>query len=135
MDNAPYHSVKSDKAPTSSTKKADIIQWLEDKGETVGRTMIERELLDIVKKIKPLHDGFVIDEIANVHTKTILRLPPYYCELNPIELVWSTIKNHVRMNNTTFKLPDVKKLLIKEIERVDEDMRKNLIRHAIAEKK
>jgi len=28
MDNAPYHSVKIDKAPTSATKKADIIKWL-----------------------------------------------------------------------------------------------------------
>jgi transposase len=98
-----------DKAPTASTKKADIIQWLENKGEVVDRTMIIRELLDIVKKIKPQHEKFVIDEIANAQNKTILRLPPYHCELNPIELAWSSIKNHVRLNNTTFKLPDVKK--------------------------
>ncbi|XP_050066442.1 uncharacterized protein LOC126555585 [Aphis gossypii] len=65
MDNASYHSVKLDKAPTASTKKADIIQWLENKGEVVDRTMIIRELLDIVKKIKPQHEKFVIDEIAN----------------------------------------------------------------------
>lgn len=133
MDNASYHSVKLDKAPTVSTKKADIIQWLENKGEVVDRTMIIRELLDVVKKIKPLHDKFVIDEIANAQNKTILRLPPYHCELNPIELAWSSIKNHVRMNNTTFKLPDVKKLLIEGIERVDADMWKNFIRHTITE--
>ncbi|XP_060846258.1 uncharacterized protein LOC132925918 [Rhopalosiphum padi] len=133
MDNASYHSVKLDKAPTASTKKADIIQWLENKGEVVDRTMIIRELLDIVKKIKPQHEKFVIDEIANAQNKTILRLPPYHCELNPIELAWSSIKNHVRMNNTTFKLPDVKKLLIEGIERVDADMWKNFIRHTILE--
>jgi len=133
MDNASYHSVKLDKAPTASTKKADIIQWLENKGEVVDRTMIIRELLDIVKKIKPQHEKFVIDEIANAQNKTILRLPPYHCELNPIELAWSSIKNHVRMNNTTFKLPDVKKLLIEGIERVDADMWKNFIRHTITE--
>ncbi|KAE9521448.1 hypothetical protein AGLY_018148 [Aphis glycines] len=133
MDNASYHSVKLDKAPTASTKKADIIHWLENKGEVVDRTMIIRELLDIVKKIKPQHDKFVIDEIANAQNKTILRLPPYHCELNPIELAWSSIKNHVKMNNTTFKLPDVKKLLIEGIERVDADMWKNFIRHTITE--
>jgi len=37
------------------------------------------------------------------------------------------------MNNTTFKLPDVKKLLIEGIERVDADMWKNFIRHTITE--
>jgi len=133
MDNASHHSVKLDKAPTASSKKADIIQWLESKGEAVDRTMIIRELLDIVKKIKPLHEKFVIDEIADAHNKTILRLPPYHCELNPIELAWSSIKNHVRTNNTTFELPDVEKLLNEGIERVGADMWKNFIRHTIAE--
>jgi len=74
MDNASHHSVKLDKAPTSSTKKADIIQWLEDKGEVVDRTMVVRELL-LVKQIKPLHEKFVIDEIAKAQYKTILQLP------------------------------------------------------------
>ncbi|XP_060873383.1 uncharacterized protein LOC132947190 [Metopolophium dirhodum] len=133
MDNASYHSVKLDKAPTSSTKKADIIQWLEDKGEVVDRTMIVRELLDVVKKIKPLNDKYVIDEIAKAQNKTILRLPPYHCELNPIELAWSSVKHHVRMNNTTFKLPDVKNLLIEGIQRVDADMWKNIIKHTTTE--
>lgn len=73
MDNTPYHSMKLVKAPTSSTKKADIIQWLENKGKAVDhRIIIVRQLLDIVKQIKPLHDKFVIDEIAN--NKTILGL-------------------------------------------------------------
>jgi len=133
MDNASYHSVKLDKVPTASTKKADIIQWLENKGEVVDSTMIIQELLDIVKKIKPPHNKFVIDEIANAHNKKIVRLPPYHCELNPIELAWSSIKNYISINNTTFKLSDVKKLLDEGIERVDADMGKNFIRHTIAE--
>ncbi|GBP70621.1 hypothetical protein EVAR_98201_1 [Eumeta japonica] len=41
----------------------------------------------------------------------VLRLPPYHCELNPIELVWADIKGHVARNNTIFKIADVKKLL------------------------
>jgi len=95
MDNASYHYVKLDKASTSSTKKADIIQWLEDKGEVVERTMVVRELLLVVKQIKPLHEKIVMDEIAKAQNKTILRLPPYHCELNPIELAWSSVKHHV----------------------------------------
>jgi len=77
----------------------------------------------------------VIDELAKASNKTILRLPPYHCELNPIELAWSSVKNHVKINNTTFKLPDVKNLLIEGIERVDQVMWKNFIEHTKKEEK
>lgn len=98
--------------------------------------MVVRILLDIVIKIKPLHDKLVIDEIANAHNKTILRLPPHHCKLNPIELAWLWIKNHVRMNNTTFLTTRYKKkILIHGMETVDENMWKNFIRHTIAEEK
>lgn len=37
------------------------------------------------------------------HGVSILRLPPYNCELNPIDLVMSQVKRHVAMNNTIKK--------------------------------
>lgn len=130
MDNASYHSVKVDKVPTSNTRKADIIQWLESKGEVVDRHMVIPQLLLIVKRLKTLHKPtYVIDELVKASNHTVLRLPPYHCELNPIELAWSSVKNHVRMNNTTYKLPDVKNLLIEGINRVDANMWKNFIKH------
>jgi len=129
MDNAPYHSVKCEKIPNKSTHKADIIKWLEDKGEVIDRPMVITELLDIVNRIKPKYDKYAIDELVKTHNRTILRLPPYHCELNPIELAWSSVKNHVKMNNTTYKLSDVKTLLMEGIERVDDTMWKNFISH------
>lgn len=47
---------------------------------------------------------------ANIHI--VLRLPLYHCELNPIELAGSSVKNHVWINNKTFKLPDVNILIL-----------------------
>ncbi|CAI6370309.1 unnamed protein product [Macrosiphum euphorbiae] len=91
--------------------------------------MVIPQLLAIVRRIKPLHDKYVIDELAKQHNRTVLRLPPYHCELNPIELAWSSVKNYVKMNNTSYKLPDVKKLLIEGINRVDDTMWKNFISH------
>jgi len=35
MDNAPYHSVKKEKIPNTTTKKVDIIKWLQEKGEII----------------------------------------------------------------------------------------------------
>lgn len=37
MDNTPYHFVKLDKAPICATKKADIIKWLQYKGEVIDK--------------------------------------------------------------------------------------------------
>ena len=36
-----------------------------------------------------------------------MRLPPYHCELNPIELIWSQIKGYVVRQNNVFKLKSV----------------------------
>ncbi|CAI6371367.1 unnamed protein product [Macrosiphum euphorbiae] len=129
MDNAPYHSVKCEKIPNKSTRKGDIIKWLEEKGEVIDRPMVITELLEIVNRIKPMHDKYAIDELVKTHNRTILRLPPYHCELNPIELAWSSVKNHVKMNNTTYKLSNVKQLLMEGIEKVDDTMWKNFISH------
>lgn len=112
MDNAPYHSVKAEKIPNTNTRKPDIIKWLEEKGEVIDRPMLIAELLDIVKQIKPRYDEYLIDELVKSHNRKILRLPPYHCELNPIELAWAAVKGHVKKNNTTYKLCGVKTLLV-----------------------
>jgi len=133
MDNAPYHSLKIDKAPTFMTEKADIIKWLEDKNEIVDTHMVIPELLEIVKRVRPHHEKYAIDEIAKRYDCIILRIPPNHCELNPIELAWASIKNYVRMNNTTNKLADVEQLLIEGIERVKPNMWKDFIKQTEAE--
>ncbi|PSN38202.1 hypothetical protein C0J52_20747, partial [Blattella germanica] len=38
---------------------------------------------------------------AKNHGHEVLRLPPYHCTLNPIELVWARLKTSVRRNNVT----------------------------------
>lgn len=74
---------------------------------------------------------YVIDEFAKEYNKIVLRLPSYYCELNPIEPAWSSVKYYVRINNTTFKLPDVKQLLIRGVEYVTAEMWTNFVGHVI----
>lgn len=75
----------------------------------------------------------MIDELAKENNKIVLRLLPCRCELNPIELAWSSVKHHVKMNNTTYKLPDLKILLNESVEQVTLKMWKNFISHVIKE--
>ena len=52
----------------------------------------------------------MIDSLLALNGHSVLRLPPYSPELNPIELVWADIKQWVGSHNTTFKLQDMKEL-------------------------
>jgi len=133
MDNAPYHSVKKETFPQSSWKKEKIIQWLTIRGKIIDQRMVKDRLLEEAQEFRTDCNKYVIDELAKENNKIVLRLPPYHCELNPIELAWSCVKQYVKMNNTTYKLPDVKQLLIEGVERVSPDMWKNFISHVIKE--
>jgi len=113
-------------------RKHKIVQWLEDKNVVVDRKMVKLELMQKVKEIRTT-EKYAIDEKAMESNKIVLRLPPYHCELNPIELAWSVIKNHVKQNNTTFKLNDVRQLLIDGVQRVTPEMWANFVKHTIKE--
>jgi len=49
-------------------------------------------------------------------------------------LAWANVKDHVKKNNTSYKLNDVKTLLLEGIERVDKNnMWKNFVKHTMEE--
>ncbi|XP_050065224.1 uncharacterized protein LOC126554173 [Aphis gossypii] len=97
MDNAPYHSVRTEKIPTSSTKKEDIISWLISKNVVIDqKIMFKPQLLAKVKEIKGQYMSYVVDNMAKDAGHNVLRLPPYHCELNPMELAWAMVKGYVK---------------------------------------
>ncbi|XP_076678743.1 uncharacterized protein LOC143374475 [Andrena cerasifolii] len=126
MDNAPYHSAKQERCPVTSWKKTQIREWLTSKGIRMPDNALKWQLLDEVRRIKPNYDKYVIDEFAKTTGRTILRLPPYHCDLNPIELAWAVVKGHVKANNKTFHLADVKRLLVQGVEKATPEMWANL---------
>lgn len=67
--------------------------------------------------------------MAKTQDKIVLRLPPYHCELNPIELIWADVKNYVAENNKTFKFADVKNIFGDAINNITSDKWKNCIQH------
>lgn len=135
MDNAPYHSMKLEKLPNISWKKDEIIKWLQNKGKEVSESMVKVELLQIVEQQKNKYDKYVIDELAKQNNKMVLRLPPYHCQLNPIEMVWTMVKGYVKSNKNTFETQDIKVLLEQCINQVTAEHWRNCIRHVTDEEK
>lgn len=60
MDNAPYHSVKEEKIPVTSWKKADIMDWLKQKNIPVDNSYVKAELLGLNIKHKPAIEKYVV---------------------------------------------------------------------------
>ncbi|GBM61225.1 hypothetical protein AVEN_65357-1 [Araneus ventricosus] len=129
MDNASYHSVKEEKLPTQSWRKKDIQEWLANKNIPWGSDLLKLELLQIVSTVKHKFDGYRIDKIASETGHKVLRLPPYHCELNPIELIWAQVKCYIAHQNQTFKLPEVKNLLLEALDKVSGNDWKNAVAH------
>jgi transposase len=47
------------------------------------------------------------------HDHTVIKLPPYMSNLNPIELAWRQVKDYVRSRNTT---ADMALTILQELE-------------------
>lgn len=133
MDNASYHSRRQERLPVTSWRKQAIQEWLSAKGIAFENNEVKAELLAKVKNVKYLYQSYVTDEMAKQAGIEVLRLPPYHCELNPIELVWADVKGYVARNNTTFKMTDVKKLLEEGLSKIDVTKWKNCVEHVIKE--
>ena len=131
MDNASYHSVQSDKCPTSATRKAEIQKWLRDHGFPYRENMLKAELLNIVKLNKPRQLKYRIDTILGMAGHTVVRLPPYHCDLNPIELIWGQLKRKIASRNVTCKTAVVQELIHQCIREITPADWENSVKHVV----
>ena len=110
-DNAPYHSrrIPETVAPTSATRKPEMKKWLQERNIPFSNDALKPELYEIIKRNKE-EPKYVVDEMIKESGHEVLRLPPYHCDLNPIEMVWGIIKNDIGRKNTNFKIEEMKQL-------------------------
>lgn len=96
IDNTPYHNKQVNPAPTSSWKKQDMQKWLTDNGISYCESMLKPQLYSLIKLKKPQLKMYKIDAVLAQHGHSVLRLPPYHPDLNPIELIWATVKDYIK---------------------------------------
>lgn len=110
IDNAPYHNVQIDKAPTSKSRKQEIKDWLSRHNIRFSDDMYVPELNKLVQLHKPRYLRYAFDEAVQKEGHNVLRLPPYHPDLNPIELIWADVKSYVASRNVSCNISDAKVL-------------------------
>jgi hypothetical protein len=95
--------------PTSSWKKANMNEWLNERGISFELYETKPELYAKIKLHRPVHKLHAVDRLMAHHGHSVLRLPPYHPELNSIEKIWARAKNYVA-THVTFKFDDMRKL-------------------------
>ena len=98
MDNAPYHNILSEHSPpTAKSAKGQIRAWLKKNKIYCRDDCLKAELVEVLNKISP-EPVYAIDELAEAFGHKVLRTPPYHPELQPIEICWGVVKNHMARN-------------------------------------
>lgn len=121
MDNAPYHSSLLEEYPKSNSRKTDVQQWLREKNIDFSLVETVDELRAKVKLAMPREKIYKLDQLTLKMGHEVVRLPPYHCQYNPIELIWAQLNGRVAVENSTFKIADVEELVNKEIDSVTAD--------------
>ena len=112
MDNAPYHSMHAEDSPKFSWKKAKLEVWVHKNKIPFGNNLTKKQLFEVVKPHLPSCKKYVIDELLSKNGIDVLRLPPYHCQYNPIEMVWGFCKTYFNKHilaqpSTKSKVPDL----------------------------
>jgi len=132
MDNASYHNTAEESTfPKSNARKEHLRKWLDDKGIPWGEDLLKSELYALCKSFEPKPE-YKIDKIAEAEGHSILRTPQYHPELQPIEMCWGIMKNHMA-KHCDFTLRNFRNNLPSAFSQVTQKTCKKLIAKTVAE--
>ena len=94
MGGARYHKRRIEQVLTSNSKKNTIIAWLSSAGVDIPENSSKAELYELVK-LNKTNVFFAYVQIAKKYDHNLFYTPPYHCELQPIEGIWSIVKGEV----------------------------------------
>ena len=114
IDSAKYHCRFIEKAPTMNMKKGEMIAIMSKYDTEIPNPVPTKLVLleKILIILKDIEKHYVIDCMTEKALYSVLRLPPYHCILNPMELARNQLKYHVgHLNVCTSKPSNVVDLI------------------------
>ena len=88
-----------EKTPSMNMRKNEMIDFMKKYSIRIPEPVpIKPVLLSLIKAAN-IQKQCIVDNIAKLAGHSVLRLPPYHCMLNPIEMVWSQLKQRCRRDN------------------------------------
>ena len=102
---------------------------------SVGKYLKKCKKAQLLASVPITPKKYVIDEKYKAAGLNLIRLPPYHCEFNPIELVWAQCKGEVAKKNVTYELQKAMDLMREAAVNMGPEEWAKLVEHAIKEEK
>ena len=130
IDNASIHNTREEGTPKVGSYKAHMQEWLMEKGVAFDPKEIKRELWEKIKERLKTCPDYSIDKLAaEIRPDVIIeRLPPYHCDMNAIEPVWSIPKAEAAKSPHK-NIHDVKQIVDEAFDNLDDEYVRNCIDH------
>jgi hypothetical protein len=108
-----------------------MLDYMARKGLPIPEKATRPELFTIIEE-NNIGKVYFIDDLTAKYGHTVLRLPPNYWVLNPIEMVWSQLKHKFRKVNNTPNLGEsVIRATREPVDEIDSVLWSACIRHVI----
>ncbi|RZB39844.1 DDE 3 domain containing protein, partial [Asbolus verrucosus] len=69
-------------------------EWLLNHSIDFSQNFSKKQLWDLIKPFRTNRRRYLTDETLRENGHEVLRLPPYHCQYNPIEMAWGFCKSH-----------------------------------------
>lgn len=109
LENAAYHKAKPPSTPKpNKMRKSDVLLKLQEYGISYDEEVSSMEAKILLREHIERHVPIDIVKIAEDHGHRVLFTPPYFSDLQPIELVWAFLKGNVgRKYSSSTTMKDV----------------------------
>lgn len=131
IDSAPHHNQPFVKPPRATSTKQEMVDWLVRHNFFFDTSSSKPELYHIIKTNKENLTELAIDRLLKQQGHSVVRLPPFHPDFNPMAHVWTQVKGNVTNKNTDLSVATAKSLIMEKLNAIGADEWKASCEHAI----
>ncbi|CAK1602201.1 unnamed protein product [Parnassius mnemosyne] len=112
-----------------------MIDWLKYRNIDHSGSMLKPQLYQLILQNKARFVEYKIDHLLQEHGHSVLRLPPYHPDFNPIENIWAMVKGYVAKKNVSMNMDTIMRLTKEKVDAITVQEWKNVCDRAGKEEK